>query len=135
MHWIAMAVLILVSAPEGARAAELKPQTVAAFDSYIRQAEQRLDARKVFLWAGESAVRARRVRQGEIAVEPFSGKAEMPVTGGLVHDWVGAVFIPGAALEKTALSENVKRPHPYAALRRTRNSVLSAASRCAFSSK
>jgi hypothetical protein len=34
-----------------------------------------------------------------------------------------------------ALSENVKRLHPYATLRRTRNSVLSAASRCAFSSR
>jgi hypothetical protein len=35
----------------------------------------------------------------------------------------------------SALSENLKSPHAYAAFRRTRNSVLSAASRCAFSSK
>jgi len=47
------------------------------------------------------AARARRVRQGEIVVEPATGAVETPVIGGLVHDWVGAAFIPGATLEKT----------------------------------
>jgi hypothetical protein len=84
-----------------AQAAELKLQTVAAFDRYIQQAEQRMDGRKSFLWTGESADRARRVRQGEVVVEPATGTAEAPVFSGLVHDWVGAVFIPGATLEKT----------------------------------
>jgi hypothetical protein len=47
------------------------------------------------------AARARRVRQGEIVVAPATGAVETPVIGGLVHDWVGAAFIPGATLEKT----------------------------------
>jgi hypothetical protein len=98
---IAIAALLAAAGPQCVLAAELKPQTVAAFDRYIQQAEQRMDARKSFLWAGESAARARRVRQGEMLVEPASGTAETPVIGGLVHDWVGAVFIPGATLEKT----------------------------------
>ena len=34
-------------------------------------------------------------------VAPATGAVETPVIGGLVHDWVGAVFIPGATLEKT----------------------------------
>ena len=29
------------------------------------------------------------------------GKAVLPVPNGLVHDWVGSVFIPGATLERT----------------------------------
>ena len=94
---IALAALLLGCA----HAAELKPQTVAAFDRYVQQAEQRMDGRKSFLWTGESAARARRVRQGEVVVEPATGTAEAPVFSGLVHDWVGAVFIPGATLEKT----------------------------------
>jgi hypothetical protein len=98
---IAIAALLAAAGPRCAPAAELKPQTVAAFDRYVEQAEQRLDGRKSFLWAGESAARARRVRQGEIVVEPATGAVETPVIGGLVHDWVGAVFIPGATLEKT----------------------------------
>ena len=97
MKWIATFALLLGQA----RAADLKPATVEAFDRYIRQAEQRLDARKSFLWADESPERARRLRQGEIVVEPFSGKPDIHVPGGLLHHWVGAVFIPGAALEKT----------------------------------
>ena len=96
-----MAALLLLAGPRCAPAVELKPQTVAAFDRYIQQAEQRMDGRKSFLWAGESDARARRVRQGEMLVEPAMGTAETPVAFGLVHDWVGTVFIPGATLEQT----------------------------------
>ena len=74
---------------------------MAAFDRYIQQAEQRMDGRKSFLWTGESDARARRVRQGAMLVEPATGTAETPVAFGLVHDWVGAVFIPGTTLEQT----------------------------------
>ena len=103
---IAMAALLLGCAP----AAELKPQTVAAFDRYTQLAEQRMDGRKSFLWAGESDARARRVRQGEIVVEPATGRLETPVPSGLVHDWVGAVFIPGATLQTTlALAQDYSR--------------------------
>src|SRR6185295_12332602 len=33
--------------------------------------------------------------------QPFTGKPDIGVSGGLIHDWVGSVFIPGATLEKT----------------------------------
>jgi hypothetical protein len=97
MKWIAVAAL-LASATQ---AAELKPQTMEAFDRYVRQAEQRLDARTTFLWADESPARAQRVRQGDIVIEPLVGKGDLSVSGGLVHDWVGAVFIAGRSLQKT----------------------------------
>ena len=99
MRWIAFMALLAV--PAGA--AELKPKTVEAFDAYLRQTEQRLAESKVFLWADENADRARRVRAGEVVVEPFHSKPVIPVPGGLVHDWVGSVFIPGATLERTLL--------------------------------
>ena len=82
-------------------AAELKPQTSAAFDRYIRQTEQRLDARRIFLWADESADRARRARQSEVVVEPAGDKPLIPVPDGLIHDWVGTVFLPGSTLSQT----------------------------------
>jgi hypothetical protein len=97
MKWVAMAALAAVQT----RAADLKPQTVEAFDRYARQTEERLDGPRTFLWADESPGRARRVRQGEVAVEPFTGKPDVAVPGGLVHDWVGAVFIPGATVDYT----------------------------------
>ena len=97
MRWIALAALLALPA----RAAELKPETVEAFDRYIRETEQRLADSKIFLWADENADRARRVKAGEVVVEPFRAKAVIPVPGGLVHDWVGSVFIPGATVERT----------------------------------
>lgn len=94
--WVVPALLLLP-----ARAAELKPQTVEAFDQYTRQAEARMDGANSVLWADESPDRARRVRQGEVVAEPFTGKPDIGVAGGLVHDWIGAVFIPGASVDYT----------------------------------
>jgi hypothetical protein len=98
MKWILLAGL---AAGTLAGAAELKPKTSEAFDRYIRQAEQRLTTRKNFLWSDESAALAKRAKQGEVVVEPVAGKAVTEVPDGLVHDWVGAVFIPGATIGKT----------------------------------
>ena len=65
--------------------AELKPDTIRAFDRYISEAQPRL-------------TRVREIREREVE-RIGAGKAEVP--GGLIHDWVGAVFIPGTTLEKT----------------------------------
>jgi hypothetical protein len=45
----------------------------------------------------------RRARQGEVVVEPFFKKPESSVPNGLIHDWIGTVFIPGATLQRTLL--------------------------------
>ncbi len=85
------------------RAAELKPQTVAAFEKYVRAAEGRIDERvrgPRFLWADESPARLKALRDGQVVVEPVVGKGDVEVAGGLVHDWIGAVFVPGATLSK-----------------------------------
>jgi hypothetical protein len=81
--------------------AELKPATVEAFDRYIRQAEQRMDARTSFLWADESAARASQILHGAIVVEPAGGQAQTGVPAGIVHDWIGSVFLPGVPLRRT----------------------------------
>ncbi|MBZ5727822.1 MAG: hypothetical protein LAP87_22860 [Acidobacteriia bacterium] len=95
-------------------AAELHPPTLAAFDGYIRRAEQRLDTRQDFLWSDESPERARRVRQGEIVVEPFVAKGDIAVPDGLVHDWTGAVFMPGVPLDKAmALMQDYDHKRAY----------------------
>jgi hypothetical protein len=96
MRWIALA--ILLAFPAGA--AELKPKTLEAFDQYIRQTEARLAASRNFLWADESPERAQRIRQGEAVVVPFNGKPDIKVRDGLIHDWVGSIFIPGVTLGK-----------------------------------
>lgn len=96
MRWIAAA---LVASSLGA--AQLKPGTSAAFDRYIAETEHRLDAAKGQLWSDQAAARAQRVRAGEVVVEPFRAKPLTEVDDGLIHDWVGAVYLPGVSVERT----------------------------------
>ncbi|MEO8658665.1 MAG: hypothetical protein ABI693_09355 [Bryobacteraceae bacterium] len=89
---------------------ELNPQTVQAFDEYIRKTESRIDSHireQRFLWADGSEERLARIRKGEIVTEPFEGEGVIQVPDGIIHDWTGSVFIPGATLKETlALVQN-----------------------------
>ncbi len=40
-----------------------------------------------------------RVRAGETVVSPIGSQNPKRVPSGLIHDWVGAVFIPNATLQ------------------------------------
>jgi hypothetical protein len=84
-------------------AAELKPATLEAWNQYINAADAgmhaRLDRGSHFLWTDEAPDRAARLRQGEILVAPMNGSGTRRVPDGLIHHWVGAVFVPGALLD------------------------------------
>lgn len=84
-----------------ARSMELERATVDAWQEYVRGAEVRVQARSAkdqpFLWIDESEDRASRVRRGEVAVAPVIGRGTQEVPNGLIHDWIGGVFIPNAA--------------------------------------
>lgn len=89
-------------------AADLKPKTVAAFDRYVDLSEKRMDAGGPFLWIdglpdAERRARLQTVRSGQLAIERLrtldSGK-EIDVPDGMIHHWLGTVFIPGATLEQ-----------------------------------
>ncbi len=85
-------------------AAELKPHTIAAFEEYMRTAEARIQKRnheEAFLWLDVSPSRKRDVRQGKVVAVPWTGNGNIEIPDGLIHDWIGAVFIPGATLDKT----------------------------------
>ena len=92
----------LLLAASVSQAADLKPEAVQAYDRYTRDTEARLAQTKVpFLWAETSPDRLRQVRQGQVVVQPWKGNGDTSVPGALIHDWIGAVFIPGATLAKT----------------------------------
>lgn len=60
--------------------------------------ERRLDPGKTFLWIDESPERLARVRSGEIVVSPVAAQNPKRVPAGLIHDWIGASFIPNATI-------------------------------------
>lgn len=100
--------LVLAQGP--AATAELQPATVQAFDSYIRAAEAGMKSSGGFLWVDRDPARAGQLRAGQVLSQPWGERAETSIPDGLVHDWVGAAFIPGATLDKTlALVQDYNR--------------------------
>ncbi len=97
-----LALLALASAPAWADAI-LKPAPLARYEAYIRETESRIQ-REVqsapFLWAEQSAARLQRVRAREVVIEPGNGKGLEDIGDALIHDWIGAVFIPGVKLDQ-----------------------------------
>jgi hypothetical protein len=99
-----------------APAADLKPKTTEAFDKYVAVTEARmaeeLKPGGKFLYPDHPAPNPseemrdayNRLKQGEILIErqetTLNGK-DVEVPDGMVHHWVGVVFIPGANLEQT----------------------------------
>jgi hypothetical protein len=88
-----------------AKPVQLKPQTVGAFDRYIREAEagmeQSLHGTSPFLWSDVVSERAQLVRGGQVVAQFWAGQGPIKVPNGLIHDWIGAVFIPATNLKNT----------------------------------
>lgn len=86
-------------------AADLEPRTIAAFDKYVRVTESqmvpdpflRIDS----LPATERREKLAGVQRGELYIERLTtreaGKT-IDVPDGLIHHWLGAVFVPDASL-------------------------------------
>jgi hypothetical protein len=87
-----------------ASAANLKAETVSAWNDYLHTAQdslqQRVQPGGCFLWTFEDPDRAARVRSGEIMVAPAPGPNPRNVPGGLIHHWVGAIFLPGLTISR-----------------------------------
>ena len=94
-------------------AAELKPQTIEAFDRYVRVTEARmqteLDGQSPFLWVDrlpddEREEAYAKLRAGEVVIdrlETRDGDEKIKIPDGKIHHWIGTVLIPGVTLEQT----------------------------------
>ena len=101
---LALASLMFIAPRTLISGAELRTCTLQAWDAYLVAARSRMDERlngaKPFLWVQESQEHVRFVRSGSIPVEPSDGNGHTAVAGGLIHDWTGAVFVPGVTAEQ-----------------------------------
>jgi hypothetical protein len=99
---LALLLVILFVSPLILSASDLNQQTLQAWNEYIEgtksQMKQRLSGTASFLWIDEDPGRRERLRQGEILVEPASQNIPQKVPQGLIHDWMGAVFIPNVTI-------------------------------------
>jgi len=96
--------ILAAGMPSLLRAIELETGALQAWDAYVKAADARMQARvdgqRPFLWADEEAGRRSPLRRGEILVVPASARGIQSVPNGLIHDWMGAVFIPHTTVER-----------------------------------
>ena len=87
--------------PIASHAAELKQAAVRTWDAYVETANLQMRDRmhNTFLWVDESPDLIQRLRNGEILISSVGQRNPKPVPSGLIHDWIGAAFIPNARLE------------------------------------
>ncbi|MBI3261706.1 MAG: GtrA family protein [Acidobacteria bacterium] len=102
-----------LAAAAPANAADLRAETVAAFERYVLLTETRMGREMwgsvPFLWldrlpAPESREVYARLRRGEIVVsrpETRDGAGVMEVPDGMCHHWVGTIFVPDATLDRS----------------------------------
>lgn len=112
----------LAAGPSDVLAAELQAKTVAAFDRYVRLAEARMsgdvaDPKRFILADAQPAVERdktmARLRAGEVVMQRLKerdGGREIDAPDGMLHHWVGLVFLPGVAMrEAVALMQDYDR--------------------------
>jgi len=59
----------------------------------------RLGGQRPFLWSDETPDRKALLRRGEVLVAPIAKHGAQAVPDGLIHDWIGAAFVPNVSLE------------------------------------
>lgn len=80
--------------------AKITPEAAAAFDRYVAQAEAIIST---------DPPRDTSLRNGDMRIEPGNPGLETKVPGGMIQDWVGTMFIPGATVVQI---ESVLRDYP-----------------------
>jgi hypothetical protein len=101
------AVLILLyfhpSTQVSTHAATLKPETKAAWDTYLAAAHAAMQARLQpgahFLWLDDEPERAKSIRTKGPYIAPAGRQIPKKVPSGLIHDWLGVGFIPNVKIE------------------------------------
>src|SRR5580658_2446474 len=120
--------LFLLAAPRSIRAVDLHKETVDAFDKYVSDLEIHLDRRwhgEGFLWS-DSLPNRDQLQKGATLVQPARGNGNIGIKGGLIQDWVGAIFIPStnipavlAVVQDYARHNEIYKPEVASALVRT----------------
>jgi hypothetical protein len=104
---------LVIAGWQGLGSVQLRPATGDAFDHYVKITEQRIRLEEMSATASlftdslPPQVRpdaAARLGKGEVVVETRltkDGGRTIEVPGGLVHHWVGVVFVPGVTIPQT----------------------------------
>src|SRR5580658_2688577 len=91
-------ILLLLLSVTPSKAAELKQSTVLAWDDYLRSVNTSVaktnSGDRPFLWVDESPEAQRLVQSGELVI---TNRDPPKIPQGLIHHWVGVMFIPNVS--------------------------------------
>jgi hypothetical protein len=104
---------VFLALPAPANAADLQPETSQAYERYIQLTQAQVNSELAqsgpYLWVerlpqAERATADAQLRDGQLVIQRLStldSGQPIAVPGGIIHHWVGTVFVPGATLEQT----------------------------------
>jgi hypothetical protein len=99
--------LILLSFTPSTFAANLKPETKAAWDAYLESANNAMKARLQpgahFLWIDDEPDRMEAIRTKGPYISPVGPQIPKKIPSGLIHDWLGVGFVPNAKIDDILL--------------------------------
>ena len=110
---LALCFAAFLAFPAPAAAADLQPETTQAYDRYIQLTQAQVNSELAqsgpYLWverlpAAERATAYTQLRDGQLVIQRLStldSGQPIPVPGGMIHHWIGTVFVPGATLAQT----------------------------------
>ena len=117
--WLVLIVLHVSAASVRVSGAELKRGTIDAFNHYVRVRETRITGEvanpTTFLWSDPQFASGdpsflMNLRQGHIFIERLQTRDNgrpIPIPDGLIHHWIGLIFVPGVTLrEALALAQD-----------------------------
>ncbi len=83
---------------------KLSPQTVSEFERYAHAVEatlqERWAGRKNFLFIEDDPATKQRVLNGELLIKQMNGGHPVEITNGLIHDWLGAIYMPNTSIQR-----------------------------------
>ncbi len=101
IRWTHLCALLWLLCTALAAQAELKPETKAAYQTYIAALDTKMAAQNRsasgFLWIDQDAGRQQAVRKGDIVTQQVK---TVPIPDGMIQHWIGGVFLPGATLTR-----------------------------------
>jgi hypothetical protein len=102
---VALGLAVMGGLPlRGQLVVKLQPQTVSEFERYAQAVEAQLNERwqgkKNFLALDDDPASKQKVLAGEFFIRELPNGNPVEVKNGLIHDWIGAVYIPHTSMER-----------------------------------
>lgn len=122
----ALLFVLSVAAASGQIIVKLQPRTIEDFDKYAGKVEDQLSLRwhgqPTFLTLDDSQADMAEVLNGRVLIRPSLPDNPIPISSGLIHDWLGDVFIPNATVDQvlTVLQDFNHHSDIYPSISRSR---------------